>query len=84
MRHFKEQLFTGYDVWDFEALFADKPVDSITTAGTDGPLEPLEHRPDFCISDEDFAAFAAWYLQFAEKRELLGNTNHLLYICRKR
>ena len=27
--------------------------------------------------------FVAWYLHFAEKRELLGNTNHLLYICRK-
>ena len=36
------------------------------------------------ITDEDFEAFAAWYLTFAEKRELLGHTNHLLYICRKR
>ena len=24
-----------------------------------------------------------WYLAFSEKRELLGSTNHLLYICRK-
>ena len=31
----------------------------------------------------DFDAFAAWYLHFSEKRELLGNTSHLLYICRK-
>lgn len=84
VRHFKEQVFTGYDVGEFEGLFADKPVDWITTAGVDGMLEPLEHRPDFAFSDEDFQAFCKWYLSFAEKRELLGGTNHLLYICRKR
>ena len=84
VKHFKEQLFTGYDVTEFEDLFRDKPVDRITTAGVDGLLEPLEHRPDFCIPDEDFGAFADWYLAFAEKRELLGCTNHLLFICRKR
>ncbi len=84
VKHFKEQLFTGYDVTEFEELFWDKPVAWITTAGVDGALEPIERRPDFRLSDEDFDAFAAWYLAFAEKRELLGNTNHLLYICRKR
>ena len=84
VRHFKEQLFTGYDVAEFERLFENKPVEWITTAGVDGVLEPIEERADFSIRDEDFEAFAAWYLAFAEKRELLGNTNHLLYICRKK
>ena len=42
-----------------------------------------EDRPDFFVSDEDFKALSEWYLAFSEKRELLGNTNHLLYICRK-
>ena len=84
VRHFKEQLFSGYDVVEFERLFEGKPVEWIATAGTDGLLEPIEERPDFSIPDGDFDAFAAWYLAFAEKRELLGCTNHLLYICRKR
>ena len=84
VKHFKEQLFTSYDVIEFESLFQNKPVDWITTAGTDGLLAPIEERPDFSISDDDFKALAEWYLAFSEKRELLGNTNHLLYICRKR
>ncbi len=84
VKHYKEQLFTGYDVVEFERLFAEKPVEWIATAGTDGMLEALEDREDFCIPDEDFDAFAAWYLTFAEKRELLGSTSHLLYICRKK
>ena len=84
VRHFKEQLFTGYDVTEFEALFRDKTVDRITTAGVDGLLEPIEKRPDFSVSQEDFEALVKWVIAFSEKRELLGHTNHLLYICKKR
>lgn len=84
VRHFKEQLFTGYDVTEFEDLFRGKNVEWITTAGTDGLLEPIEKRSDFAIPEEDFESFVKWYLAFAEKRELLGCTNHLLYICRKK
>ncbi|MBQ9885634.1 MAG: class I SAM-dependent methyltransferase [Lachnospiraceae bacterium] len=84
IRHFKEQLFTGYDVVEFEALFEDKPVNWITTTGVDGLIEPIEERADFELSDEDFKRLADWYLAFSQKRELLGNTNHLLYICRKK
>ena len=84
IRHFKEQLFTGYEVPEFEALFADKPVAWVTTAGVDGMLETVEEREDFAIGDEDFEAFKRWYSAICEKRELLGMTNHLLYICRKR
>ena len=32
---------------------------------------------------ENFDAFVKWHLAFAEKRELLGGSNHLLYICQK-
>ena len=84
VKHFKEQLFTGYDVEEFENLFSEKPVEWITTTGVDGLIEPVEKRHDFYMTDEDFKALAEWYLHFSEKRELLGNTNHLLYICRKR
>ena len=83
VRHFKEQLFTGYDIKEFEQLFEGKPVQWITTTGTDGIVESIEDCSDFRITDEDFPAFVNWYLAFSEKRELLGNTNHLLYICRK-
>ena len=69
VRHFKEQLFTGYDVVEFEKLFENRRVEWITTAGVDGLLEPIEKRPDFDIPEEDFEAFVNWYLAFAEKRD---------------
>ena len=84
VRHFKEQLFTGYDIVEFEQLFEQKPVEWITTAAVDGILEPVEDCPGFSIPDKDFGAFTAWHLAFAEKRELLGSSSHLLYICRKK
>ena len=83
VRHFEEQLFTGYDVAEFETLFKDKPVRHITTAAADTVLELAGERRDFAMSDEEFAAFAAYHLATCEKRELLGCSSHLLYICQK-
>ena len=83
VRHFEEQLFTGYDIAEFEALFMDKPVRHITTAAADSILELAEERRDFALSDEEFTAFAAHHLATCEIRELLGCSSHLLHICRK-
>lgn len=84
VKHFTEQLFTGFNVDEFEALFRNKPVDWVTTVATDGILELAEGRADFVMLDEDFRAFAKYHLHNCEKRELLGCSNHLLYICKKK
>ena len=84
VKHFTEQLFTGFNVDEFEALFRNKPVEWITTVATDSILELAEDRKDFAMSDEDFRAFAKYHLYNCEKRELLGSSSHLLYICKKR
>ena len=83
VRHFPEQVFTGYDVDEFEALFKNKPVAHLRTVATDGILELAEDRSDFAMTDEDFRLFSAYHLLHCEKRELLGSSAHLLYICRK-
>ncbi len=83
VRHFEEQLFTGYDIAEFEALFTRKPVKHLCTAAADSILELAEKCRDFAMSDEEFAAFAAHHLTVCETRELLGCSSHLLHICRK-
>ena len=45
--------------------------------------EIAEDRVDFEMSDEAFAEFLKYHLARCEKRELLGASSHLLYICRK-
>lgn len=84
VRHFKEQGFTGFDIQEFENLFADKPVRKIALAGTDSVLELAEETAGFQLSDDDFQLFADYHLQTCEKRELLGSQSHLLYVCRKK
>lgn len=82
-KHFEDQLFTGYDIVDFERLFDGHKTEYLTTAAADNILELAEARADFKMSDEEFALFLAYHLATCEKRELLGNASHLLYICRK-
>ena len=84
VRHFKEQMFTGYDVTEFEDLFTGKETEYITTTGVDGFILAMEKSSEFEMSDEDFESLKKWYLAFSEKRELLGSSTHLLYICRKK
>ena len=83
MRHFKEQLFTGYDITEFEEMFSNKEVEHITTVAADNVLEVAERRPDFFMTDADFEAFREYQLHICEKREMLGNSSHLVYICKK-
>jgi len=84
VRHFEEQLFTGYDVAEFEELFADRPVEYLNTVAVNGILELAEGRSDFVMSEEELDAFAKFWLTVCEKRELLGTSGHLLYICKKK
>ncbi len=84
VKHFMEQGFTGFDIQEFENLFADKPVQKIALAGTDSVLELAERTAGFQLSDDDFKLFTDYHFQTCEQRELLGSQTHLLYICRKK
>lgn len=83
VKHFEEQLFTGYDIVEFEQLFEAYEVEHMTTVAVDSILELAEGRKDFQMSDEEFETFAQYHLATCEKRELLGCSSHLLYICTK-
>lgn len=83
VKHFEEQLFTGYDIAEFEQLMEGVGVEHITTAAMDSVLELAEGRSDFAMSEEELTVFAKYHLATCEKRELLGASSHLLYVCRK-
>ena len=83
VKHFEEQLFTGYDILEFEQLFENHEVKHLSTVAVDGILELSEGRRDFKMTDEEFELFVKYHLAICEKRELLGCSSHLLYICQK-
>lgn len=83
VKHFTEQLFTGFYIDEFEALFDDLPINHLTTVATDSILELAEMTKNFAMSDEDFELFAKYHLHNCERREYLGSSSHLLHICIK-
>ena len=83
VKHFTEQLFTGFYIDEFEALFDTLHIKHITTIATDGILELAEMTKNFAMSDEDFELFTKYHLHNCERREYLGSSSHLLHICQK-
>ncbi|WP_026504916.1 class I SAM-dependent methyltransferase [Butyrivibrio sp. NC3005] len=84
VKHFPEQLFTGFNIDEFEELFTDMPVDKITIAAVDGIMELAERREDFSMSEAEFDAFKDYHLHHCQRVELLGSSSHLIYIARKK
>ena len=84
VKHFPEQIFTGFDVTEFEELVDKTQLKRIKTLATDGVIELVElGSDDFNLSDENFEVYKNYHLAMCEKRELLGCSNHLLVICEK-
>lgn len=83
VKHFTAQLFTGFYIDEFEALFDTLHVKHITTIATDSILELAEMTKNFAMSDEDFELFTKYHLHNCERREYLGSSSHLLHICQK-
>jgi len=83
VKHFEEQLFTGYDIAEFEQLFESYKTKYLATVAVDSILKLAAGRADFKMSDEEFELFVKYHLATCEKRELLGSSSHLLYICKK-
>ena len=83
VKHFPEQLFTGFDVAEFEELVDRTQLKRIKTIAADGVIELVEigGGSNFNISDENFEVYKNYHLATCEKRELLGTSNHLLVIC---
>ncbi|MDC7280617.1 class I SAM-dependent methyltransferase [Butyrivibrio fibrisolvens] len=83
VKHFPKQLFTGFDITEFEELVDKTPLKRIKTLATDGVIELVEMAggSNFNISDENFEVYKKYHLAMCEKRELLGSSNHLIVIC---
>ncbi len=84
VRHFENQIFTGFNIDEFEALFDTFAVEKIATVAADGIMQLAEGRSDFAMSDEEFQDYTRYHLHHCKRRELLGCSSHLLYICKKR
>lgn len=81
VKHFPEQLFTGFDIVEFEELVEKAGLKRLTTVAADGVLELAERRSDFNLEGELFDKYLRYHLALCEKRELLGHSSHLIAVC---
>lgn len=84
IKHELEQRFSSFEVDEFEALFDDKATEYLTTIATDGIMELAENGKDFKMTDHDFKLYTKYHLMNCQRKELLGSSSHLLYICQKK
>lgn len=84
IKHELEQRFSSFEVDEFEALFDDKATEYLTTIATDGIMELAENGKDFKMTDHDFKLYTKYHLMNCQRKELLGCSSHLLYICKKK
>lgn len=83
VKHTEDQIFTGFDIIEFESLFTDKPVEHLKTVAADSVLEFGDRIGANELSESNFSIYADYHLATCEVRELLGSSSHLIYICRK-
>lgn len=83
-KHEMEQRFSAFEIDEFESFFTDKPTDYLTTVAAEGILELAEKGKEFKMTDHDFKLFLKYHLKNCQRKELLGSSSHVIYICRKK
>ncbi len=77
-----EQVFEMFYVHEFDEMMKSYNVGHLHTVATDGLAEQFSDK----INDFDDKTYKQWikyHLTVCERRELLGYSNHILYVCTK-
>lgn len=60
----------------------DATKDTQAAGAADGASELMADRINE-LDDRNFAEYLRWHFYICEKKEFLGMTNHLLFVCEK-
>ena len=79
----KEEIFTTFNIEDFNELIKEYPLDYVTTVATDGLSTILRDYVND-LSDEEFKVWLDYHYKSCERKDLAGYSSHVLYIGRKK
>ena len=79
----KEEIFTTFNIEDFNELIKEYPLDHVTTVATDGLSTILRDYVND-LSDEEFKVWLDYHYKSCERKDLAGYSSHVLYIGRKK
>lgn len=78
----KEEIFTKFNIEDFNKLIKEYPLDYVTTVATD-ELSTILRDYVNDLSDEEFKMWLDYHYKSCERKDLAGYSSHVLYIGRK-
>lgn len=64
------------------AMLENEGIDILHAVASDGPSELMEDRIN-AMTEEEYRQYLKWHDMTCEKPEMLGMTNHLLYVGKK-
>ena len=77
-----DEIFSAFYIDEFENLMSNRQVKKLHYVATDGMSHHFKEIVDD-LSDFEFNEWVRYCLLSCERRELLGYSNHVLYICEK-
>lgn len=78
-----EEIFTTFNIDEFNKLMDNYPIENITTVATDGLNSILRDYVNV-LDDEEFKVWLDYHYKSCEKKDLIGYSSHALYIGKKK
>lgn len=78
-----EEIFAVSLIDEFEDTMKNFDVEKIHTVATDGITNHLAEYVNK-LSDEEYNIWVNYHLKTAERKDLMGHSSHILFICRKK
>lgn len=78
-----EEIFTTFNIDEFNKLMDNYPIENTTTVATDGLNSILRDYVNV-LDDEEFKVWLDYHYKSCEKKDLIGYSSHALYIGKKK
>lgn len=78
-----EEIFTTFNIDEFNKLMDNYPIENITIVATDGLSSILRDYVNI-LDDEEFKVWLDYHYKSCEKKDLIGYSSHALYIGKKK
>ena len=77
-----EEIFSVNYIKEFEEMIKKFPVKLLNQVGVDGLSESLSEYINK-LSDEEYKVWLDYHFKNCERKDLMGYSSHVLYICEK-
>ena len=83
VKEIPEEIFSANYVEEFENMMEKFPVKKLHEVAVEGVSEILEEYINK-LSEEEYKVWLDYHLKNCERKDLMGYSSHVLYICKKK